>query len=241
MTFESVEELLEFFSDKKVENLAIEATVDAKAPEEPKQREEPPKATKKARRRKKAAKVEGEGLQCTKCDVELTDGNWYASMRARNWRVCKTCHKEQVQAARDKRKKREKQTAEKPKKRELAKNAKRHRKAKEETKAETQAVPEKKVKTRPVGDLFKGAYDYMSALVNDDDKAAESEVLELIGATDAEMEMAREVVLKLMRAAVAHSPTDFQIAAGKKSGRSENILLRLSAASLPSLDLLRAY
>lgn len=287
MTFDSVAELLEFFGEKKVENLVIKTTNDVEAPVEPKQKPAKKQGTdicrkcdevleegnnwypsyKKNRNRicigcvkgyhqskrrgvpdkQKKGKVsdtsESSGKsnpECRGCGDALTDENWYPSYRRMGTKTCRSCNN----AYNQRRRQAEKEAKdEKPKRgRNLAANAQRHRKAKEEPKAETQAQPEtKEAKTRPVGDLFKGAYEYMSLLINDDDKAAESEILELIETSEAEMEMAREVILKLMRAAVSHAPTDFQIAAGKKGGRDESVLLRLSTASLPSLDFLRAY
>lgn len=275
MTFDSVAELLEFFGERKVENLVIKTTNDVEAPVEPKQKPAKKQGTNicrkcdevlevgtnwypsyeknrnrictdcvrgyhKNRREKGISVSEKPNPECRGCGDALTDANWYPSYQTVGNKICRTCNNAYNRRQRQVKKEDE---AEKPKRgRNLAANAQRHRKAKEEPKAETQAQPEtKEAKTRPVGDLFKGAYEYMSLLISDDDKAAESEILELIETSEAEMEMAREVVLKLMRAAVSHAPTDFQIAAGKKGGRDESVLLRLSTASLPSLDFLRAY
>jgi hypothetical protein len=275
MTFDSVAELLEFFGERKVENLVIKTTNDVEAPVEPKQKPAKKQGTNICRkcdevlevgtnwypsyeknrnrictdcvrgyhknRRKEGISVsEKPNPECRGCGDALTDANWYPSYQTVGNKICRTCNNAYNRRQRQVKKEDE---AEKPKRgRNLAANAQRHRKAKEEPKAETQAQPEtKEAKTRPVGDLFKGAYEYMSLLISDDDKAAESEILELIETSEPEMEMAREVVLKLMRAAVSHAPTDFQIAAGKKGGRDESVLLRLSTASLPSLDFLRAY
>lgn len=275
MTFESVAELLEFFGERKVENLVIKTTNDVEAPVEPKQKPAKKQGTNicrkcdevlevgtnwypsyeknrnrictdcvrgyhKNRREEGISVSENPNPECRGCGDALTDANWYPSYQTVGNKICRTCNNAYNRRHRQVKKEDE---AEKPKRgRNLAANAQRHRKAKEEPKAETQAQPEtKEAKTRPVGDLFKGAYEYMSLLISDDDKAAESEILELIETSEAEMEMAREVVLKLMRAAVSHAPTDFQIAAGKKGGRDESVLLRLSTASLPSLDFLRAY
>ena len=55
-------------------------------------------------------------------------------------------------------------------------------------------------KTRPVNDMFTLAYDAMATAIASNSMADTNSILETMSVTEAEQEMATEIVMKLMRA-----------------------------------------
>lgn len=92
-------------------------------------------------------------------------------------------------------------------------------------------------KTRPVNDMFTQAYDAMATAIASKSMADTNSILETMSVTEAEQEMATEIVMKLMRAAAGHAKNEFSIG----EGDNPTLLCFSAGATLPSLDILRAY
>lgn len=111
------------------------------------------------------------------------------------------------------------------------------KKGKKEKKQSEPEPTKEQPKTRPVNDMFTLAYDAMATAIASTSMADTNSILETMSVTEAEQEMATEIVMKLMRAAAGHAKNEFSIG----EGDNPTLLCFSAGATLPSLDILRAY
>jgi len=200
---------------------------------------------------RKKAKESGESPKTNKGRPRTRTCNECGTKDTPQWRmhkgerVCNACKMRfrRAEKSTEEGEQKQEETKQKPKsRRNLAWTTKPtgNKKGKGKKKASKPADPEptqEQPKTRPVNDMFTAAYDAMATAIASTSMADTNSILETINVTEAEQEMATEIVMKLMRAAAGHAKNEFNIG----TGDNPTLLCFSAGATLPSLDILRAY
>lgn len=177
--------------------------------------------------------------KCNECGTNETP-KWRIHKGKQVCDACKTRFREAGKSTEEGEQKQEETKPKQPRRRNLAWTTKPTGKGKGKKKASKPADPkptQEQPKTRPVNDMFTAAYDAMATAIASTSMADTNSILETINVTEAEQEMATEIVMKLMRAAAGHAKNEFNIG----TGENPTLLCFSAGATLPSLDILRAY